>query len=83
MPKVIKCFDCGYLCLEEVKNIFLGDRTIMEKQGSTPAWRHAEYDTEKQYLEINPLNRKEPDRLEESTKCLFCYRHAFILKEEM
>jgi len=68
--------------LEEVKNIFLGDKTIIEARGTTPAWREPQYDTEKQYLEIDPLNRKEPDKLKKSIECLFCYRHAFSLAEE-
>ena len=83
MPKKVKCSDCGYLCVEETKNVFLGDRTIIEARQDTSAWRHAEYETEKQYLEITPQNREDPTDLKESAEDIFCYRHAFSLTQEM
>jgi hypothetical protein len=83
MTKKVRCFDCGYLCLEETKTKFLGDRTLAEAGYGRPAWKHPEYDIEKQYLEITPQNRKDPTGLKESAQNIFCYRHAFLLSQEM
>jgi hypothetical protein len=83
MPKKVQCSNCGYLCLEETKEIFLGDRTITDANALFPAARQPEYDIEKQYLEITPQNRKDPTGLKESAKDIFCYRHAFLLAQEM
>lgn len=79
MARKVRCSDCGYLCLEETKEVFLGERVLMEK----PLWRTPEYDIQKRYLEVTPQSRKDPAGLKEYAENIFCYRHAFSLAQEI
>ncbi|MFC1946081.1 hypothetical protein ACFLW1_02655 [Chloroflexota bacterium] len=85
MPKRVRCSNCGYLCLENISNVFLGDRTLVDADPlrGFDAVRSSEYDKRVDYLEITPQDRGDIARLQKSAQNIYCYRHASVLGEEV
>jgi len=76
----VTCATCGYVCVREVKRLFLGERALGRD------WRHAEYDIETLYHELTPdlrdANLAEVPFIWDSDHKLCCRTHAYELHEE-